>query len=115
MLLEKVMRVVELGVFGIKLCIRQSADGKEIGDVISELQDYCPHCGQPYCYFGCDESQIEDSQESEDEALSRIESNAANDGIVSMILGHAIAGIDVESPAYKEGIETAVEAAGNNL
>lgn len=36
------------------------------------------------------------------------------DGIFSMILAHAIAGIDIESPAYIEGIETAVEAVGNH-
>ena len=32
------------------------------------------------------------------------------DGITSMILAHACAGIDVTSPAYIEGIEVAVEA-----
>jgi hypothetical protein len=37
------------------------------------------------------------------------------DGIFSMILAHAIAGVDIESPAYIEGIETAVEAVGNNV
>ena len=36
------------------------------------------------------------------------------DGIFSMILAHAIAGVDIESPAYIEGIETAVEAVGNH-
>jgi hypothetical protein len=36
------------------------------------------------------------------------------DGIESMILAHAIAGIDIESPAYLEGIETAIDAVGNN-
>ncbi len=40
---------------------------------------------------------------------------AALDGMESMILAHAIAGVDVESPAYVEGIETAVEAAANNI
>jgi len=32
------------------------------------------------------------------------------DGITSMILAHAIAGIDIETPAYVEGIEAAVGA-----
>lgn len=41
--------------------------------------------------------------------------NLAIDGIESLILAHACAGIDIESPAYLEGIETAVEAAANNL
>ena len=35
------------------------------------------------------------------------------EGIESMILAHAIAGVDIESPAYIEGIETAVEAGSN--
>lgn len=35
---------------------------------------------------------------------------AGVDAIESMILAHAIAGVDVESPAYIEGIETAVQA-----
>lgn len=41
--------------------------------------------------------------------------HAAMDGIESMVLAHACAGIDVESPKYIEGIETAVESAANNL
>jgi len=39
--------------------------------------------------------------------------NAAIDGVESLILAHACAGIDVESPAYIEGIETAVDAIAN--
>jgi len=35
------------------------------------------------------------------------------DAIESMILAHACAGIDIESLAYIEGIETAVEACTN--
>ena len=41
--------------------------------------------------------------------------NAVVDGLESLILAHACAGVDVESAAYIEGIETAVEAIGNNL
>jgi hypothetical protein len=41
--------------------------------------------------------------------------NAAIDVLESLILAHACAGVDVESPAYVEGIETAVEAIGNHL
>ncbi len=40
---------------------------------------------------------------------------AAIDGLESLILAHACAGIDVTSPAYVEGIETAVQAIGNIL
>ena len=41
--------------------------------------------------------------------------NAALDGLESLILAHACAGVDVESPAYVEGIETAVEAIANHF
>jgi hypothetical protein len=39
--------------------------------------------------------------------------NAAVDGLESLILAHACAGVDVESPAYVEGVETAVDAIAN--
>jgi len=41
--------------------------------------------------------------------------NAAMDGIESMILAHACAGIDINTPEYIEGIETAVELCSNNF
>lgn len=37
--------------------------------------------------------------------------NVAMDGIEALILAHACAGVDITTPAYLEGIETAVEAA----
>ncbi|MBC8523013.1 hypothetical protein H8D29_03700 [PVC group bacterium] len=36
-------------------------------------------------------------------------------GIESLVLAHAIAGLDVESLIYAQGIMTAVEAIGNKL
>jgi len=41
--------------------------------------------------------------------------NAAIDGLESLILAHACAGVDVESPAYIEGVETAVEGIANHV
>ena len=41
--------------------------------------------------------------------------NAAIDGLESLILAHACAGVDVKSPAYIEGIETAVDAITNHF
>jgi hypothetical protein len=41
--------------------------------------------------------------------------NSAVDGLESIILAHFCAGIDVSSPAYLEGIETAYQAIGNNI
>lgn len=43
------------------------------------------------------------------------EYNTAIDAIESLVLAHACSGIDVTSPAYLEGIETAVEAIVNNV
>ena len=40
---------------------------------------------------------------------------AAMDAIESLVLAHSCAGVDVASPGYVEGIETAVEACCNNL
>lgn len=39
---------------------------------------------------------------------------AAIDGLESLILGHACAGIDVTSAKYVEGIKSALEGIGNN-
>jgi hypothetical protein len=41
--------------------------------------------------------------------------HAAVDALESLILAHACAGVDVQSPAYVEGIEIAVEAITNHL
>lgn len=60
---------------------------------------------------GGDISSIMKNTDDEDD----IEYNAAIDGIESLILAHACAGVDIESAAYIEGIQTAVEACANNL
>jgi hypothetical protein len=41
--------------------------------------------------------------------------NAAIDGLESLVLAHACGGVDVASPAYVEGIETAVDAIANHF
>jgi hypothetical protein len=41
--------------------------------------------------------------------------NAAIDGLESLILAQACAGVDIETPAYLEGVETAVEAIVNRF
>ena len=53
----------------------------------------------------------EDESGSEDDS----EYEAAIDGIESLILAHACAGVDVSAPAYAQGIQTAVEAASDRL
>lgn len=41
--------------------------------------------------------------------------NAAMDGIESLVMAQFSAGVDVASPAYLEGLESAIEAIGNNI
>jgi len=41
--------------------------------------------------------------------------DSAMDGIESLILAHACAGVNIAAPEYVEGIEAAVQAAANNL
>jgi len=52
-------------------------------------------------------------QEQEDEREKIEAYNKTIDGIEALILGHAIAGIDITTPAYLEGIESAVQGAVN--
>jgi len=41
--------------------------------------------------------------------------NEAMNGIEALILGHACAGIDITTPAYLQGIESAVQGAADNI
>jgi len=50
-----------------------------------------------------------------DEDDNPSEFNAAMDGLESIILAHACSGVDVTTPEYLEGIETAVMSCANNL
>lgn len=108
------MKTIKLPVCNIELTLT----GDEGGSITSELErEVCPSCGQADCCFSCDGSQgaDENNKETEAEVASRLKYNGALDGIEAMILAHASAGIDVASPAYLYGIETAIDAAGNNL
>lgn len=43
------------------------------------------------------------------------EMKAALDTLEALVLAHAVAGVDVASPAYVEGVETAIDAIGNRV
>ena len=62
---------------------------------------------------GTIESDLESSiviMDEDDAAFS-----ASMHAIESVILAHAVAGVDVTTPAYIEGIETCVQACENNM
>jgi hypothetical protein len=83
------IKVIELGVHGIVVHIGTDDSDRQGGQIRSEM-----HVGG---------------------APEDAEYNAAIDGIESMILAHACAGIDITTAAYKEGIETSVDACANNF
>jgi len=83
---------VRLPCFGMVVRLERpsSATVARAGTIASDLIDACgPECNEP--------------------------SRAAFHAIESLVLAHACAGLDIASPAYIEGIETAVEAIVNNV
>jgi len=64
--------------------------------------------GEGFCRF-------QSNLKIEDEFGECSEFNAAVDGMESLILAHACAGIDVTAPKYVDGIETAYLAICQNL
>lgn len=86
-ILENRMREINLPVHGIRINLTEDGGGS----ITSDLH--------------------EGSRDGEYEKLY----DAAIDGIESTILAHAIAGVDVEAPAYLEGIESALEGLVNNF
>jgi len=80
--------------------------------IVVNLFDPSLHALTPTTYGGGDITS--DLHECEDDH-EFFDYNCAMDGIESMILGHAIAGIDITTPAYKEGIESAVQGCANNI
>lgn len=83
------------------------------GNISSDLHEKCPVCGADNCYRDCPRkfNELED----EDEMEERLDFNKRMDALESIILAHACAGIDISSPAYVEGVETAVESCANNI
>jgi len=85
-------------------------------------REKCPHCGSPDCCYDCDMSvaEMRDGKsklqgDPEHEVAGRLMFNGAMDGIESLVLACACAGIDVESNAFVEAVETSVQGAANNL
>lgn len=80
-------------------------------------RETCESCGSPTCVNECDGSKgaDENNSESEGEAIERQRYNAFLDGVESLALAHAAAGVDVSSPAYVGGVATAMDAATNQF
>ena len=110
------MKTIELKSRHYYINLTVDPDNPGAGKIESDIERFtCPCCGLPDCCFNCDESTAGDSlnesekmSESEDDVATRLKRNGAIDGIEAMILAHACLDINVTTPAYLEGIETAV-------
>lgn len=80
------MTTIDLKVFGIVVTL----DGKGGGKIVSDLKET-------------------------DGLQEDVAYNCAMDGIESLILAHACAGVDIAAPAYIQAIETAAQACADNM
>ena len=80
-------------------------------------REICPSCGQAECVNECDGSQgaDENNDETEEDAVDRQRYNAFIDAIESVVLAHAVGGVNVSDPKYVQGLETALQAAGRQF
>jgi len=92
------------------------------GNITSCLKETCPYCQDKDCDFDCPDAQEWASDRDEDicqsnneELASQRNYNFACEAIESMVLGHAVAGVDIESAAYLEGLEAAIDAVANKF
>lgn len=88
--------------------------------ITSDLKETCHYCYDYACMMDCEEFGEHCSDRDMDEQVRKqaeryefLCHRAAVDALESIILGHGVAGVDIESLAYIEGIETAVQALMN--
>lgn len=112
-------KIIKITVYRQTVTINLTGDGG--GSIDFPLKEYCTFCGEGDCMNDCPKASehISDRDpdcqaDKEEELKSRLSFNSMIDGISSLVLAQAIAGIDVESPAYVEALEGVVEACGNN-
>ena len=95
-------KTIKLPCFGIEATLSYVVTGfgalrLPVGSISSDLHEPCTCNGEDAgCCPTCDY-------------------NLAIDGIESLILAHACAGIDIATPAYIQGIETAVQGCAANI
>jgi hypothetical protein len=112
---RRVVKKIELPSVGIVIQLGEKNPDRPSaylsGSLVSSgIKDSCPSCGEAECYRACD-----GADEDEEECRLRAEYNRVIDGIESLVLACACAGIDVSLPAFVEAIETAADAAANRF
>jgi len=101
------MKTIRLPAFGILINLQGKIDGGyRRGAVVSNLSKRTKCCSMYDCCCG---------NEDYDDKIERITFNSQIDGMESMVLGLALNGIDVESPAVLAAIENAVDMAESDM
>ena len=82
-------------------------DGMGGGTIESNLKEPCTHCGSLTCRYDCDGSKGADPEHEDDD--NRAVYNAAIDGLESLILAQACAGIQMDDN-YDAAVGTAIDS-----
>lgn len=111
------MKTIKLDCFNIIIELGDHG----FGTITSDLPEICSYCNSADCDMTCPDAleYISDRDPEEfrlksEQALNFRVYNSAMHAIESLILAHACAGIDVTTPAYVEGIESAFDGCSNN-
>jgi hypothetical protein len=111
------MRTIELPLYKIKIELNNNRGGT----ISSELKEVCPYCNDHLCSFDCPDAMEGASDrdiDCQNDKIAELEDlkyyNDKVNIIESIILAHAVAGVDIESPAYLEGIETVIDKCLND-
>jgi len=89
-------------------------DNKSGSIISSDLKEKCELCGSVDCYDCLNGFSPSINYKAIDQIKRKL-FNTSMDSIESLILSHAIAGIDIESPAYLEGLEITIDGCINNI
>ncbi len=109
-IIMKKRKTIKLPIDNMIIELSINDDGEWGGTITSDWKEKCPGCDEFYCISEVCCGLSEDIEDK----VSRNTFNSCIDAIEAVILAHACAGIDVKSPAYLEGIETAQYAISNN-
>jgi hypothetical protein len=112
------MKTIKLPVFDIVVTLGDNNSGK----ILSSMGDKCPFCGLPQCGMDCGSAEewisdrdIDIQKLKEGRVRNFQLQKAAFNSIESFILACACAGIDIETSAFLEAIETSFDAVGFNI
>ncbi len=111
-------KVIELPVYGIIVVLVKSSSGEyDSGSITSLLKEECNFCQSIDCDGECPDTleylsdRDKEWQEQEQKSINnRVNHNSMMNVIESFILSCACAGINIESSAFLEAIETTVDA-----